>query len=175
MICSEFYSSPVGRIALASDGNDLTGLWLEGQKYFLGTISGTPVLQDDLPVFRLAREWLDRYFAGEAPNPDCLPLAPIGGAFRQTVWSILRTIPYGSVMTYGDIARETAARMGRESMSSQAVGGAVAHNPLSILIPCHRVVGTSGSLTGYAGGIDKKIWLLSHEGVDVSRFSRPDL
>lgn len=170
---STIYSSPVGRLTLASDGENLIGLWLEGQKYFGGALPGAPVVKDDLPIFTQARGWLDRYFAGEQPDLKELPLSPAGSPFRQTVWNILKEIPYGQVTTYGVIARELAVRLGRSSMSSQAVGGAVGHNPLSILIPCHRVVGTNGSLTGYAGGIDKKVWLLTHEGVDVSRFSRP--
>lgn len=170
MYYSTRYNSPVGMLTLACDGERLTGVWLEGQKYFGGR-SGPLVPREGLPILDRARDWLDRYFAGQ--RPSTLPLAPAGSEFRQTVWRVLLEIPYGTVVTYGDVARETAARLGRKSMSGQAVGGAVGHNPISILIPCHRVVGTGGSLTGYAGGIDKKIWLLRHEGVDVSRFSIP--
>ena len=124
--------------------------------------------KDDCPVFHAAKKWLDRYFAGEKPAIDELPLAPIGGEFRQGVWKILREIPYGVVITYGDIAKKMAAKMGISTMSAQAVGGAVWHNPISIIIPCHRVVGTNGSLTGFAGGISMKTKLLELEGVDMS-------
>ena len=118
----------------------------------------------ELPVLRLAVEWLDRYFAGDRPKTEELPLAPEGSAFRQIVWRLLCQIPYGELMTYGEIARRTAAIMNRPSMSAQAVGGAIGHNPIGIIIPCHRVIGSDGSLTGYAGGLDKKQWLLEHEG-----------
>lgn len=172
--CFTKYPSPVGLLTLASDGENLVGLWIEGQKYFGGTVPGEMTEQDGLPVFRAAKGWLDRYFAGERPASSQLPLRPIGGEFRQTVWGILRDIPYGEVATYGEIARQTAQKLGRKSMSSQAVGGAVGHNPISILIPCHRVVGTNGSLTGYAGGVGKKVQLLELEGVDLSGFSVPE-
>jgi methylated-DNA-[protein]-cysteine S-methyltransferase len=167
------YPSPLGMIALACDGDNLAGLWLEGQKYYGGTIREEMTEKDDLPVFDTTRNWLDRYFAGEKPDISALPLKPAGSDFRQTVWDILRAIPYGEVMTYGDIAKKTAAKMNRKRMSAQAVGGAVGHNPISIIIPCHRVVGANGSLTGYAGGIDKKIKLLELEGVDTTQFFVP--
>ncbi|WNY28795.1 Methylated-DNA--protein-cysteine methyltransferase [Methanimicrococcus stummii] len=166
------YSSPVGMITIASDGENIIGLWLEGQKYYGGT-AGELVQNDDLPVFAAAKTWLDRYFEGEKPTASDLPLAPIGGEFRQAVWKILCEIPYGECITYGDIAKKVAVQMNKPSMSGQAVGGAVGHNPISIIIPCHRVVGSNGSLTGYAGGIAKKIELLEHEGVDMSRFTVP--
>lgn len=124
-------------------------------------------------VLRRAAQWLDRYFAGDKPMIAELPLAPAGSEFRQHVWQILCEIPYGSVITYGEIAKRMAGRMGRETMSAQAVGGAVAHNPISIIIPCHRVVGAGGSLTGYAGGIDRKMQLLELEGVDLSGYFVP--
>ena len=117
--------------------------------------------------------WLDRYFAGENPQISELPLAPSGSDFRQMVWKILCDIPSGQTTTYGEIAKKIAARTGRSTMSAQAVGGAVGHNPISIIIPCHRVVGTNGSLTGYAGGIDKKIALLELEGVDMTKYFVP--
>lgn len=168
------YDSPLGRITLACDEKEnLVGLWMEGQKYFLGTLPEEPVYRDDLSIFTQTRDWLERYFSGNRPDPKELPLAPIGGNFRQEVWGILREIPYGQIMTYGEIARTVAARRGLASMSGQAVGGAVGHNPISIVIPCHRVVGTGGSLTGYAGGIEKKIKLLELEGVDMSHLSVP--
>lgn len=176
MYYSTTYKSPVGTLTLACDeeGRRLVGLWLEGQKYHGGTLSQAMTRRDDILLFGTAKEWLDRYFAGEQPQAGQLPLAPMGSEFRQGVWSILREIPYGQVMTYGDIAREMATRMGRESMSSQAVGGAVGHNPISIIIPCHRVVGSSGSLTGFAGGVRAKGKLLELEGADLSRLFVPN-
>jgi len=128
---------------------------------------------NDMPIFGTAKKWLDRYFAGKKPGIAELSLAPIGGEFRQSVWKILCEIPYGKVITYGDIAKKIAVKMGRESMSSQAVGGAVGHNPISIIIPCHRVVGSNGSLTGFSGGVQMKVKLLELEGVDMSRLFIP--
>lgn len=173
MFFSTRYPSPIGLLTLACDGEHLTGLWMEGQKYFGDTIPEPMTERDDLPVFRAAKNWLDRYFAGEKPEISELPLHPIGGEFRQEVWKILCEIPYGEVVTYGDIAKKMAVKKGKKTMSSQAVGGAVGHNPISIIIPCHRVVGASGSLTGYAGGVDKKVKLLALEGVDMSRLFIP--
>lgn len=173
MYYSATYLSPVGNITLACDGDSLVGLWIEGQKYHGNTISEDLIENNDIPVFDSAKKWLDRYFKGEKPHISELPLAPIGSGFRQEVWNILCEIPYGQVVTYGDIAKKMAARMNKESMSSQAVGGAVGHNPISIIIPCHRVVGSNGSLTGYAGGIHKKIKLLELEGADMSRLFIP--
>ena len=167
------YDSPVGRLTLASDGLNLAGLWMEGQKYFGGTVPGELRPNEELEVFSRAKDWRDRYFNGKKPEPSELPLAPVGGEFRQTVWELLCEIPYGELTTYGQIAREAAKRLQRESMSAQAVGGAVGHNPISIIIPCHRVVGTGGSLTGYAGGLYKKIWLLKHEGVKMDGLTVP--
>ena len=173
MYYSATHPSPVGRVTLASDGENLVGLWLEGQKYFGDTLPEAMTPKDGLPVLEAAKRWLDRYFAGEKPAIAELALRPIGGEFRQGVWSILCEIPYGQVVTYGDIARQMAARTGRKSMSSQAVGGAVGHNPISIVIPCHRVVGANGSLTGYAGGVGTKVKLLRLEGADMSRLFVP--
>ena len=167
------YDSPVGPLMLASDGTSLTGLWMEGQKYFGGAIREELVQRDDLPVFAMTRTWLERYFARERPDPSELPLAPRGGEFRQAVWELLCQIPYGELTTYGHLAKEMAARLGRVSMSAQAVGGAVGHNPISIIIPCHRVVGSDSSLTCYAGGLEKKRYLLSLEGIDVTTLSTP--
>lgn len=173
MIYTSEFSSPLGTMMIASDGTHLKGLWLEGQKYFAATVKEEQMKQEDLPVSGKIKEWLESYFAGGKPAISELPLAPEGGEFRKIVWQFLCEIPYGEVTTYGAVAKKAAAELGRETMSSQAVGGAVGHNPISIIIPCHRVVGTNSSLTGYAGGIDKKIWLLKHEGVDISRFSVP--
>lgn len=167
------YQAPIGPLTLCSDGDSIVGLWMEGQKYYGGAISEAMTQQDGLPVFALAKRWLDRYFAGENPDAAEVPLAPVGSPFRQAVWQMLREIPYGQVITYGDIARQMAARSGKPSMSSQAVGGAVGHNPISILIPCHRVVGANGSLTGYAGGMARKTALLRLEGVDMAHLHVP--
>lgn len=167
------YQSMIGPIMAASDGDALIGLWMDGQKYYGDTVTEEFVPQEKLPVFTAARKWLDGYFTGKKPPISDLPLAPRGGEFRKAVWEILCEIPYGGYMTYGGIAKKMAVRMNKESMSSQAVGGAVGHNPISIIIPCHRVVGANGSLTGYAGGINKKIALLELEGVNVARFFAP--
>ncbi|MDR0817841.1 MAG: methylated-DNA--[protein]-cysteine S-methyltransferase [Clostridiales Family XIII bacterium] len=171
------YASPLGRILLAGDGKNIVGLWLEGQKYYGDTLkdkkhgekaeAAEAVQKDDLPVFAAAKDWLGRYFRGDKPGIAELPLSPAGSEFRKMVWDILCKIPYGEYITYGDIAAAVSAKTGRQ-MSAQAVGGAVGHNPISIIIPCHRVVGTGGSLTGYAGGIGKKVKLLEHEGADMS-------
>lgn len=150
--------SPLGELTAGSDGEQLIGLWLPDQKYHRATLSRDALSRDDLPVFRQTRQWLAEYFSGQEPSLARLPLAPRGSPFRQEVWRILCGIPYGETVTYSEIAR----KMGKPG-ASQAVGGAVGHNPISILIPCHRVVGTNGSLTGYAGGIAAKQWLLQHE------------
>lgn len=167
------YDSPVGGITLASDGTGLVGLWLEGQKYFGGTVGKELHPGDGLAVFGVAKDWLDRYFAGEKPGISELPLAPAGSDFRREVWKMLCEIPYGEVTTYGEIADKIAEKQHRPHISAQAVGGAVGHNPISIIIPCHRVVGKNGSLTGYAGGIEKKMKLLELEGVDMSQMRVP--
>ena len=159
MIYTAHYTSPLGGITLTSDGMALTGLYFDGERDFPDLSAGR---KKDLPVFGEVIRWLDLYFAGK--EPDFMPpLAPVGTTFQQAVWEILKTIPYGEITTYGAIAKQLEKNTGRR-MSAQAVGGAVGRNPISILIPCHRVVGTNGSLTGYAGGIDKKERLLQWEG-----------
>jgi len=163
MYMSARYASPVGELTLCARGDALAGLWLEGQKYFGASVSGEMV-PGDAPVLDLARRWLDRYFAGERPSPGELPLAPEGTPFRRLVWGLLTEIPYGQTVSYGQLARQAAEQLGRPSMSARAVGSAAGRNPISIIIPCHRLVGADGSLTGYAGGVDKKRWLLRHEG-----------
>ena len=195
------YASPLGQMTLAcaADGKNIVGAWLEGQEYFLGSLQAEQGRAKKLPVLEQTCQWLDRYFAGQRPDPRELPLAPAGTAFRRKVWEKLLAIPYGQVVTYGDLARELAAA-GKSSpkcgskgaagtkkiaaktatgtkkavaptaagkMSARAVGGAVGHNPISIIIPCHRVIGARGRLTGYAGGLDKKVALLKLEGVKL--------
>jgi len=150
------YSSPIGDITMASDGKALVGLWFDGQKYFADTLAIEHEERPDLPLFAETRRWLDMFFSGKAPN-FTPPLAMRGSDFRKRVWQTLLEIPFGQTMTYGDIALRLGCR------SAQAIGGAVGHNSISLIIPCHRVVGTGGSLTGYAGGIDKKAWLLEME------------
>ena len=153
--------SPLGPILLSSDGNALTGLWFHGQAHFAATL-GPDRAEADLPVFTEAVRWLDGYFRGEIP--DFLPPMVLRGTpFQQTVWQILLTIPYGQTMTYGQIARMLEDRREYSRMSAQAVGNAVGRNPISLLVPCHRVVGAGGRLTGYAGGIHRKQWLLNLE------------
>lgn len=166
------YDSPIGQLTLAAGDDGLKGLWLEGQKYFGDTLDA-PMKPGTNEHLDQACAWLDAYFAGENPPLDELTLAPIGSEFRQVVWQLLREIPLGEVRTYGQLAAEAARRMGKERMSAQATGGAVGHNPISIIVPCHRAVGASGSLTGFAGGISKKLQLLEHEGVDCSGFFVP--
>ena len=156
------YCSPLGSITPAADGEALTGLWFEGQKYYALYLDKEHE-EKDLPVFQQAGEWLDIYFSGRAPG-FTPPLRFTGSAFQNEVWAILAAIPYGKTRTYGDIARELAKKRGLAHMSAQAVGGAVGKNEISIIVPCHRVVGANGSLTGYAGGIAKKVELLKLEG-----------
>lgn len=167
------YYSPIGKLTIVSDEKSLVGLWMEGQKYYLGTLDQELMINDESEIIKKTKNWLERYFRLEKPCICELPLAPIGGEFRQKVWKILCNIPYGEVTTYGNIAKQMAQDMGKESMSAQAVGNAIGHNPISIIIPCHRVVGSNGSLTGYAGGIDKKIKLLKLEGVNLEHFYIP--
>ena len=155
------YDSPLGGILLASDGSALTGLWFDGQKLFAATLDAEHK-EKPLPVFLTAERWLDIYFSGRCP---CFtpPLKLKGTAFQKAVWVLLLTIPYGATMTYGEIAAMIARQNGQASMSAQAIGGAVGHNPISLIIPCHRVIGADGSLRGYAGGVEKKLWLLELE------------
>lgn len=173
MIYTTYYDSPLGKILLASKDNKLIGLWIEGQRYYLGSLKDKIIEKDDDEILIKTKVWLNRYFNGEKPKITELELAPIGSKFSQNVWKILCEIPYGEITTYGAIAKMIAKQMNKKTMSAQAVGGAVGHNPISIIIPCHRVVGTNGSLTGYAGGIDKKIKLLKLEKVNMSNLYMP--
>ena len=167
MIYTCKYKSPLGEILLAADEIGLTGLWFEGQKYFANTLPDERILQET-EILAETKKWLDIYFSGEKPT-FTPPLHPAGSTFRQAVWQILLKTPYGQTITYGEIASKIAERENISHMSAQAVG----HNEISIIIPCHRVVGTNGSLTGYAGGIDRKISLLKLEHADMSRFFVP--
>lgn len=158
------YSSPLGLMTLASNGDALTGLWFDGQEHF-GTGLGAECIEMNLYVFEQTASWLDVYFSGKAPG-FVPPLYLSSTHFRRCVWEILLTIPFGKTMTYGQIAAIMAEKNGLRRMSAQAVGGAVGHNPVSLIIPCHRVIGSDGSLTGYAGGLERKKWLLRMENAD---------
>lgn len=165
------YQSPLGGITMASDGAALTGLWFDGQKYFSEGLADGAAAKT-LPVFDETMRWLDIYFSGRRPD-FTPPLNLKGTAFRKEVWQLLLQIPYGQTITYGQLAAQLAAHNGLKRMSAQAVGGAVGHNPISIIVPCHRVVGTGGSLTGYAGGLTKKLALLKLEGINTANFTMP--
>lgn len=165
------YKSPLGGITMASDGTALTGLWFDGQKYFAEGIK-PDAEEKKLPIFDEAMRWLDIYFSGRRTD-FTPPLNLEGTAFRKEVWQLLLQIPYGQTTTYGELAAQLAAHNGLKRMSAQAVGGAVGHNPISIIVPCHRVVGTGGSLTGYVGGLAKKLALLKLEGIDTANFTMP--
>lgn len=158
------YDSPLGGITIASDGEALTGLWFDGQKYYADTLDAEHE-DAELPIFEQTKKWLDIYFSGKDPGFHP-PVRMKATEFRKTVWEIMLSIPFGQTMTYGEIADIIAKRKGIERMSARAVGGAVGHNPISLVVPCHRVVGTDGSPTGYAGGIAKKVKLLEMEGAE---------
>lgn len=157
------YTSPIGELTVASDGVHITGLWLKDQKYFGAALSGACVPGESIPVLQVAAEWLDRYFDGQKPDVSLLPLHPNGTPFQELVWKLLLYIPYGKTVSYRDLASHVAQKLQKSRMSAQAVGNAVGKNPVSIIIPCHRVVGANGALIGYAGGLDKKQWLLEFE------------
>lgn len=185
-ITIDHYESPLGKITLAAYEKALIGLWFDGQKYFgqtpniasISALSELPQKETDekprnLPILQQTKQWLDLYFSGKVPD-FTPPLSLDATPFRRSVWEIMLAIPYGQTMTYQEIARQMAEKLGRTSMSAQAAGNAVAHNPCSLIIPCHRVVGSNGSLTGYAGGMDKKIKLLTLEHVDLSALFIPN-
>ena len=173
MIEITYYQSPIGELLLAAKNDKLIGLWIKDQKYYLSNVQEELKERSDHVLLNQTKEWLDRYFNGEKPAIKELELEPIGSEFRKRVWEILCEIPYGEVMTYHDIAKRIAKEKGIKRMSAQAVGGAVGHNPISIIIPCHRVVGSNGSLIGYAGGIQRKKYLLEHEKADMSKLFVP--
>ena len=171
MIFTSKYISPLGGILLAADDVGLTGLWFDGEKYYADNLPAEHA-DEKTPILAETVRWLDIYFGGK--EPDFMPPLHLAGSeFRREVWKILLQIPYGKTVTYGDISKQLAKKSGVERMSAQAVGGAVGHNEISIIIPCHRVVGANGSLTGYAGGLDKKIRLLEFEHVDMTGFFVP--
>lgn len=157
------YDSKIGKLTLAATDIHLIGLWIENQKYFGGPAEYPIQENNQHPLLNHAKAWLDQYFSNDKPALTELPLAPQGSNFQKQVWQQLCQIPYGQTITYGAIAKQIAKQRGLKTFSAQAVGGAVGRNPISIIIPCHRVIGTDGSLTGYAGGLDVKSWLLTHE------------
>ena len=159
------YRSVLGKILLASDGKSLTGLWFFGAKHFAAGL-GSERQNKELPIFDSARKWLDIYFSGR--EPGFTPHLRLRGTdFQTEVWNFLRKIPYGQTAAYGGIAKQIAAARGTEQMSARAVGAAVGRNPILIIVPCHRVIGANGSLTGYAAGTDKKAFLLNLEGINL--------
>lgn len=170
MFYKSYYDSPIGKILLVSKSNKLVGLWLEGQKNYLGKIKEDLILNDEEPILLKAKIWLDDYFNKKNPDINRLELDLVGTDFQKLVWKELCNIPYGKVTTYKKIANNIAKKMDKENMSFRAVGSAVGKNPISIIIPCHRVIGSDGRLTGYAGGLNKKIKLLEHEGIKIKEY-----
>lgn len=158
------YNFPIGKITIAGNEKNIVGLWIDKQKYYMDILKGKEAQEKETDMIRLAKKWLDKYFNHEKPQIDELPIELIGSDFRKQIWQMLMKIPYGTVLTYGDLAKQIAKKKGIKAMSAQAIGGAVGHNPISIIVPCHRVVGANGSLTGYAGGVEIKAMLLAHEG-----------
>ena len=172
MIYFTEYASPVGTLTISANDTSLTGLYIQNQKYYPTLTNWQRVSPDENPVLTVAISWLDHYFAGENPTAATLPLSPQGTPFRQQVWHQLCRIPYGKTTTYGVLAKSIAAENNIPRMSAQAIGNAVGHNPISIIIPCHRVVGADGNLTGYAAGTDIKLKLLALEGIDTTKLSK---
>lgn len=172
MFFTEYPTPIIGTLTLASDGEGLAGCWFDNDRYFGYGVDKDMVRKDDLAVFDQARYWLDRYFAGEAPNPRDLPLTARATEFQMRVREAMLDIPYGETTTYGAIAKRIEAETGKRQ-SARAVGGAVGHNPLCLIVPCHRVVGANGNLTGFGGGIDMKVTLLEHENAMRTEFKRP--
>lgn len=168
MMYLEEYDSPIGKLTLVSNEHDLIGIWLEQQKYFFNHLEHEQVKKKNVPVLEKTKKWLDRYFCKKCPCCQELSLSPMGTDFQKSVWKILCTIPYGTVVTYQEIAKKYEKETGRKT-SPRAIGNAVGHNPISIVIPCHRVIGKNGKLTGYAGGIDRKKQLLKLEGVNLPK------
>lgn len=164
------YNSPLGAMLIAADDAGLTGLWFEGQKYFARGLAAERE-ERETPAISSAKRWLDMYFSGQEPD-FTPPLNLRGTPFQKAVWDIMLTVPYGETVSYSEIAAQIAKRQGRAHMSAQAVGGAVGHNPVLIIVPCHRVVGKSGELTGYAAGVDKKLRLLQRENAALPKIQK---
>lgn len=175
MLYASYYKSPIGNLLIATKNNKIVGLWLENQKYYLSKFKEEIQIDDNLKIITKTKKWLDCYFAKKKPSISDLELDIEGSEFQKLVLQKLINIPYGEISTYKKIATEIAKDKNLKSISSQAVGSAIAHNPISIIIPCHRVIGTNGNLTGYAGGINNKIYLLNHEGVNTTNFSLPKI
>lgn len=167
MFYKSYYNSPLGKILLVSKSNKLVGLWLEGQRHYLGKIKDDLILNDEEPILIRTKLWLDDYFGEKKPDVNRIELDLIGTDFQKMVWEELFRIPYGKVITYKEIANNIAKKMNKKNAPLRAVGSAVGKNPISIIIPCHRVIGSDGRLTGYAGGLDKKIKLLELEGIKI--------
>lgn len=163
MIYYTYYESPLRPITIAEENEKIIGLWFKGQTTLEEFHPKEEKVEAETPLLKRTKEWLDHYFLAEAPKMD-LPLHTEGTPFQQNVWKVLQKIPYGETMSYQEVGQEVLAMTGQKRMSAQAVGQAVGSNPISILIPCHRVLGKDGSLTGYAGGVDLKESLLRLEG-----------
>lgn len=172
MIYTNAYDSIIGSLLLAADDIGLVGLWLNSDRFYANLLANCESVVKETPILEAVKRWLNAYFSGHEPKVE-VPLHLIGTPFRQEVWKLLLQIPYGKVITYGDLAKKIAEKRGVAYMSAQAIGGAVGHNEISIIIPCHRVIGANGNLTGYAGGIDKKLKLLELEGVDTKKLFLP--
>ena len=166
------YNSAIGSLLLAADDIGLVGLWLNSDRFYANLLANRECIAKETPILQAAKRWLDVYFSGHEPKIE-LPFHLIGTPFRQEVWKLLLQIPYGQVVTYGNLAKKMAEKRGAAHMSAQAIGGAVGHNEISIIIPCHRVIGANGNLTGYAGGIEKKLKLLELEGIDTKKLFLP--
>ncbi len=174
MLYTTTYShESLGKITIACSDEGIVGLWLDGQRYFKYGIDEALETNPTHPLLQRTTKWLDDYFSNKKPDASELPLEPRGSRFAKDVWGELVKIGYGELSTYGNIAKKVATKNNKSTWSARATGGAVGHNPISIIVPCHRVIGANGNLTGYGGGIKRKIWLLEHEGVDVSKLIVP--
>ena len=169
MYYSTYLQSPIGELLLVSNSHSLIGVWLSGQKYFARNLSSSPIANDNCTILQNTKQLLNQYFKNQQPNFNSLPLAPQGTDFQKAVWEMLLAIPYGRITTYGNIAKHLAQKLNKPQLSAQAVGNAIAHNPISIIIPCHRVLSAKGEMAGYAGGIANKQYLLQLEGINLKQ------